>query len=141
MAVSLGKKRVQDLSQFEEYGIGITLPLQIGNTGFTQSYKTIDQVKTNIKSLLLTRQQERVMQPFLGSGLNNLVFDFNDEELANKIEETINESIQRWLPFVNVDRIDVEQTDVLRDQNRVNVSITFSIDGSANLETIFLPIG
>jgi len=136
MAVVLGSKPVQDLEEFEDYGIGITLPLQIGDVAFQQSFKTIDQVKTNIKSLLLTKQQERVMQPFLGSGLGALVFDFNDDELATKIEDTINESIQRWLPFVNVDNIDIEQTDVLKDQNRVNVSLRFTVGDSANLETV-----
>jgi phage baseplate assembly protein W len=136
MAVVLGSKPIQDTEEFQDYGIGITLPLRIGNIAFEQSYKTIDQVKTNIKSLLLTKQQERVMQPFLGSGLSSLVFDFNDEELASKIEETINESIQRWLPFVNVNNIDIEQTDVLKDQNRVNVSLRFTVGDSTNLETI-----
>ena len=136
MAVVLGSKPIQDTEEFQDYGIGITLPLRIGNIGFEQSYKTIDQVKTNIKSLLLTKQQERVMQPFLGSGLSELVFDFNDDELAAKIEDTINESIQRWLPFVNVDNIDIEQTDLLKDQNRVNVSLRFTVGDSANLETV-----
>jgi len=136
MAVVLGSKPIQDTDDFQEYGIGITLPLRIADVAFEQSYKTIDQVKTNIKSLLLTRQQERVMQPLLGSGLSALVFDFNDEELAAKIEDTINESIQRWLPFVNVDSVDVEQTDVLKDQNRVNVSLRFTVGDSANLETV-----
>ena len=136
MAVVLGSKPIQDLEDFENDGIGITLPLRIGDTAFQQSYKTIDQVKTNIKSLLLTKKQERVMQPLLGSGLSALVFDFNDDELATKIEDTINESIQRWLPFVNIDNIDIEQTDVLKDQNRVNVSLRFTVGDSANLETI-----
>jgi phage baseplate assembly protein W len=136
MAVVLGAKPIQDLEEFENYGIGITLPLQMGNTSFQQSFKTIDQVKTNLKSLLLTGNQERVMQPLLGSGLTSLVFDFNDEDLATKIEETINESIQRWLPFVNVDNIDIEQTDLLKDQNRVNISLKFTVGDSANLETI-----
>lgn len=136
MAVVLGSRPVQDLEEFENDGIGITLPLRVGDTAFQQSYKTIDQVKTNIKSLLLTRQEERIMQPNLGSGLSSLIFDFNDEELATKIEDTINESIQRWLPFVNVDNIDIEQTDLLKDQNRVNVSLRFSVGDSTNLETI-----
>jgi phage baseplate assembly protein W len=136
MAVVLGSKPIQDTEDFQDYGIGITLPLRIADVAFEQSYKTIDQVKTNIKSLLLSRQGERVMQPFLGSGLSNLVFDFNDEELATKIEETINESIQRWLPFVNIANIVIEQPNELKDQNRVNVSLRFTVGDSANLETV-----
>lgn len=136
MAVVLGSKPIQDTEDFQDYGIGVTLPLRIADVAFEQSYKTVDQVKTNIKSLLLSRQGERIMQPFLGSGLNSLVFDFNDEELATKIEETINESIQKWLPFVNIANIVIEQPDELKDQNRVNVSLRFTVGDSSNLETV-----
>jgi hypothetical protein len=51
MAVILGKKLVIDSKQFEDYAIGITLPIQIGNTAFNQSFITADQVKSNIKNL------------------------------------------------------------------------------------------
>ncbi len=76
MAIVLGQRKVKDLKEFEDYAIGITLPLQIGNTAFNQSFKTIDQVKTNIKNLLLTKKRERVMQPNLGSGLQELLLKF-----------------------------------------------------------------
>jgi phage baseplate assembly protein W len=92
MAIVLGSKRVQDLEQFNDVAIGITLPLQITNTAFNQSFQTIDQVRTNIKSLLLTKRGERVMQPFLGSGLTELLFEQNDEELESRIENTIVQS-------------------------------------------------
>ena len=49
MAVLLGQKMVKDTVAYNDYAIGITLPLQIGNNAFNQSFKTIDQVKTNIK--------------------------------------------------------------------------------------------
>ena len=136
MAVVLGQKKVLDTKQFEDYAIGITLPLQIGNTAFNQSFKTIDQVKTNIKSLLLTKRYERVMQPFLGSGLQELLFEFNDEELADKIENTINDSLQQWLPYVSVEKIEIEQTNDNKDRNIVYVSISFRIGDTINLETV-----
>jgi phage baseplate assembly protein W len=136
MAIVLGSKPVQDLTEFESNGIGITLPLRIGDVAFEQSYKTIDQVKTNIKSLLLTRRGERVMEPLLGSGLTELLFDFNDDELASRIEETITESIQQWLPFVGIENIEIEQTDILKDQNRVNISLTFRVGNSATTDSL-----
>ena len=136
MAVVLGQKKVLDTKQFEDYAIGITLPLQIGNTAFNQSFKTIDQVKTNIKSLLLTKRYERVMQPLLGSGLQELLFEFNDDELADKIETTINESLQQWLPYVSVEKIEIEQTNYNKDRNIVYVSISFRIGDTINLETV-----
>ena len=136
MAVVLGQKKVVDTKEYEEYAIGVTLPLQIGNTAFNQSFKTADQVKTNIKSLLLTKRYERVMQPLLGSGLQELLFEFNDDELADKIETTINDSLQQWLPYVSVEKIEIEQTNDNKDRNIVYVSISFRIGDTINLENL-----
>jgi phage baseplate assembly protein W len=136
MAVVLGRKIVKDLEQFNDTAIGITLPLQITNTAFNQSFQTIDQVRTNIKSLLLTKRRERVMQPFLGSGLTELLFEQNDEELEERIENTIVQSLQTWLPYVVIDTIIIEQSNELKDRNSVEVSITFRINGNPTLETV-----
>lgn len=136
MAVILGQKKVVDTKEFEDYAVGITLPLQIGNTAFNQSFKTTDQVKTNIKSLLLTKKYERVMQPLLGSGLQELLFEFNDDELADKIETTITDSLQQWLPYVSVEKIEIEQTNDNKDRNIVYVSISFRISDTIDLETV-----
>jgi phage baseplate assembly protein W len=136
MAVVLGSKPVKDLESFNDYAIGITLPLQIGNVAFNQSFTTLEQVRTNIKSLLLTKRGERVMQPNLGSGLDELVFDLNDDNLASDVEETIISTLQQWLPYVTVDEINIEQTDELKDSNRVNISLKFRIGDSINLNQV-----
>lgn len=136
MAVVLGRKLVKDLEQFNDTAIGITLPLQITNTAFNQSFQTIDQVRTNIKSLLLTKRRERVMQPFLGSGLTELLFEQNDADLEDRIENTIVQSLQNWLPYVVIDTIIIEQSNELKDRNSLEVSITFRINGNPTLETV-----
>ena len=136
MAVVLGRKLVKDLEQFNDTAIGITLPLQITNTAFNQSFQTIDQVRTNIKSLLLTKRRERVMQPFLGSGLTELLFEQNDEDLEDRIENTIVQSLQTWLPYVVIDTIIIEQSNELKDRNSLEVSITFRINGNPTLENV-----
>jgi phage baseplate assembly protein W len=136
MAVILGSKQVKDLKQYNDTAIGITLPLQITNTAFNQSFTTFEQVKTNIISLLLTRRKERVMQPLLGSGLNELVFDLNDSRLSSDIEDTIITVMEQWLPFVSVENIDIIQTNELKDLNRIDVSISFRVGNSVELNEV-----
>jgi phage baseplate assembly protein W len=80
------------------------------------------------------------MQPFLGSGLHELVFDFNDDELSTNIEEVITSTLAQWLPYVNVDTIDIEQTDFLKDRNQVNISINFRIGDSVSLNQVTFTI-
>jgi phage baseplate assembly protein W len=136
MAVLLGQKLVKDTTEYNDYAIGITLPIQISNTAFNQSFQTIDQVKTNIKSLLLTKRRERLMQPQLGSGLQELLFDFNDDNLSDKIEEIIIGTLEQWIPYVTIDTIDVRQSDLLKDTNTVEISLTFKIQGNPTNETV-----
>ena len=60
MAVVLGSKPLQDTEAYVDYAIGISLPLQLGNTAFNQTFTTIEQAKANIQNLLLTTHGERV---------------------------------------------------------------------------------
>jgi phage baseplate assembly protein W len=136
MAVEIGRKIVKDTTQYANYAIGITLPLQFGENTFEQSYLTKDQVKSNIKNLLLTKRGERILQPEFGSGLQSLLFEPNVSDLEGRIEDTINESLEQWLPYVTAEEIDIESTDELKDNNRLNVSIKFRIGDNVDLENV-----
>jgi len=136
MAVILGKKLVIDSKQFEDYAIGITLPIQIGNTAFNQSFITADQIKSNIKNLLLTKKFERLMQPEFGSGIQELLFNMNDELFADNLENTIVDTLSKWLPFVNVDTINIQQPNDYKDNNKVEVSVSFRISDTQVLDTV-----
>jgi phage baseplate assembly protein W len=136
MAIVLGQKLVQDTAAFQDYAIGITLPIQIGNTAFNQSFTTKEQVSSNIKNLLLTKKGERLLQPNFGSGLQELLFDFNDDRLASKIEEVITESITNWLPYVDIKQIDVGESNENKDRNQVEISITFGVANTPDLNQV-----
>ena len=56
MAVLLGQKLVKDTTEYNDYAIGITLPIQISNTAFNQSFQTIDQLTTKPIPCILNRR-------------------------------------------------------------------------------------
>lgn len=136
MAVELGSKIVKDTQSFNDYAIGISLPIQITNTAFEQTFQTSEQVKSNIKNLLLTKKGERILQPEFGSGLQSLLFEPNVDDFEGRIEDTINESLEQWLPYVTAEEIDIDASDTLRDNNRINVSVKFRIGDSADLNEV-----
>lgn len=136
MAIVLGKKLVLDTAQFKDYAIGITLPIQISDVAFNQSFTTTEQVRSNIKSLLLTKKYERVMQPDLGSGFQELLFEQNTDDFAERLEATINDTMAKWLPYVSVEEIEVGQSDALKDSNSVNVSIKFRVGETPSLDVV-----
>jgi len=136
MAIVLGSKNIKDTNEYKDYAIGLSLPITINNIAFEQTFQTNEQVKSNIKNLLLTKKGERILQPEFGSGLHEVLFEFNNDEYSSIIESEIESAINQWLPFVTIQDIEIEQTDFLKDTNRVNVSITFRIGENVGLENV-----
>lgn len=137
MAIITGPKLVKDLPEKDRVAIGITLPIQRGNGGFfAQSYQTSEQVKSNIKNLILTRKGERLMHPNFGTDLYNTLFNQNTDDLESEIERSIDRAIQEWMPYISIDEILVDQTNTNRDTYFFTVTLNFRVAGQQNLETI-----
>ena len=137
MAYELSKKIVIDTEEFNNFAVGITLPIQKGETGyFRQSFQTFDQIKSNIKNLLLTKKGERVFQPDFGSGIHDLLFNPATERFEEAVENTINEALEKWLPYVIVEDIDVDVSKDYTDNNQAKVSIKFKQQGQQQLGTV-----
>ena len=136
MAIELGQRNVKDTDAYNDYAIGLSLPLQFDKATFAQTYNTMEQVKSNLKNLLLTKRGERVLHPDFGCPLTDLVFDQLDDELETKIEDVINDSIEMWMPYINIEEIVVDMSDKLKDRNKVNISVSFKVGQDINLNQV-----
>jgi hypothetical protein len=137
MAYELSKKIVIDTEEFNNFAVGITLPIQRGDTGyFRQSFQTFDQVKSNIKNLLLTKKGERMFQPDFGSGIHDLLFNPATEKFEEDVENTINRALEKWMPYVIVQDINVDVSKEYTDNNQASVSIKFKQEGQQKLGTV-----
>ncbi len=137
MAYELNKKIVIDTEEFNNFAVGITLPIQRGSDGyFAQSFRTFDQVRSNLKNLLLTKKGERLLQPEFGSGLHDLLFQQATEKFEEDLEATINESIAKWLPYVIVEDVSIDISKEMTDNNQAEVSLKFRQEGDQTLDTL-----
>ena len=133
----MNKKIVIDTEEFNNYAVGITLPIQRGNDGyFAQSFRTFDQVRSNLKNLLLTKKGERILQPEFGSGLHDLLFNPATEKFEEDLETTINDSVAKWLPYIIVEDINVDISKEQTDNNQAKVSLKFRQEGDQTLDTL-----
>ena len=65
--------------------IGLGVDLSFNNAGiFKTLYVTGDQVKSNLKNLLLTRPGERYNQVTFGCNLLNILFEPNTDSIKEK---------------------------------------------------------
>jgi phage baseplate assembly protein W len=142
MAIVIDKKNTLDLSENDRVAIGITLPLQRGATGyFAQSFQTKDQVKANIKNLILTNKGERLMQPDFGTDLYDVLFNPSTDELEQRIQDSIEDAISQWMPYINIVEIFVDQNNTNIDSNIFAVSLKYQIAGQQTLETVTFNVG
>ena len=105
--------------------IGIVFPIRNSQNGYFASSSTIlEQTKTNLKNLLLTVKGERLGQPEFGSTIFNLLFENFEPGLEKKIEESIREAIDIWLPHVVIKNLII---DAQEDENYLSISLAYGI--------------
>ena len=116
---------VREIDRDNDIYVGIEFPLDYSQEGFFRKTKTIrQQVKSNIRNLLLTEKGERVFQPNFGSNLKSLLFEQITPTLLENVENNIRESLSTWLPYVNVNNLVAVQDD--RNLNQVLISLEYS---------------
>ena len=130
----------------ENIFIGIDLPFRKSNGVegyFASTSTTIEAVKNNIRNLLNTQQSERLMQPQLGMNLRKYLFEQFSDETTFSIQNDIVDTFKNWLPFVEIQDIQVNMGD--NDsvgKNTMNVTIVFNITQDPNtLESVSIEIG
>ena len=94
----------------------------------------LEQVKSNLNLLLKTKKGERRMSPEFGSGLWSVLFENNTEDLTPIIDSTIRKDIARWMGYVNVQSINVENNQD-GNYNRLNVSVSFTVPSAGITQT------
>jgi len=105
--------------------LGIVLPIARGKTGFfAQAFTPIEQVKSNLINLLLTRKGERVYQPTFGCDIHGLVFTQMDEQYEQNVKQSIVSAVSKWMPFLNIEEQIVTRNE---DRNFTLVEIKFSL--------------
>jgi phage baseplate assembly protein W len=143
MAIELGKVSTADLANnsYKSLGIGINRRSD-ANGVFATNYTTINQAKDNLINLIMTRKGERIMQPDFGCDIHRLIFEpIYGEDIKDRVVDSIENAVALWMPFISIDNIEFPFDDEDIDNNKLNVSIEFSLRLNPNIrETIEVTI-
>ena len=120
--------------------IGITLPLQLGNTGyFEQSFDTLTQVKSNFINLILTRKGERVHQPEFGCGIHDYLFEQLTPENIESARLSVIEAVDTWMPFLELIKFELLAGPTEIDNNKLQLYVGYRLRRNPNIrDTIIL---
>ncbi len=101
----------------------IDFPLHFDGRGRTASTDADDHVRDMIEQLLFTNPGERVNRPDFGSGLLQLVFAPQSQELVAALQYTVQASLQRWLG----DLIELQGLDVISEDATLRVTVQYVV--------------
>ena len=135
MAIKDTSKKPYIIDNDDNVKVGIDLPFTVtqdGSGAVASTSTTIEAVKNNIRNLLQTNPGERLMQPNLGVELRSVIFQQIDESTLIAIQDVILDSVEYWLPFVEVQDIQIMEDNQNIDTNKIVVKILFNIKQDAN---------
>jgi len=101
----------------------IDYPYQFDTRGRTATTGTDEHIRDLIMQVLFTAPGERVNRPDFGSGLLQLLFAPNSDELATATQFLVQGALQRWLG----DLIVVEAVAVESDESLLRVTVHYTV--------------
>lgn len=103
--------------------MNIAHPYHIDGRGRTAQATDDAHIRQMIEQVLFTAPGERVNRPDFGTGLLQLVFAPNSDELAAATEFMIQGALQRWLGDV----VQVESVQVRSEDSTIRVRVQYLV--------------
>lgn len=113
--------------------IDVDLSFEAKPSGDIYKKTDVQAVRQAVKNLILTNYYEKPFDLFFGANVAGQLFELADDKLNNEIKQNIIEAIEFYEPRANVINID---TNVLPNNNTLNVTVTFSIRNIAEEVTV-----
>jgi phage baseplate assembly protein W len=104
-------------------GVGIKVPFD-GPTGLNITYTTKDAVKSNILNFFLTGKRERIMNPNMGAGIREQLFEQITNNTAGNLEDIIRFGLGDYFPQIQLNDLNVNASP---DQNLIQIYFSYSI--------------
>jgi phage baseplate assembly protein W len=90
-----------------------------------------EHIRDLIEQVLFTSPGERVNRPTFGSGLLQLIFAGQDDELSHATQALVQGALQQWLgDLIQIEAIQVESVEA-----QINVTIQYTVRRSQRRET------
>lgn len=120
------------------FGRGMSFPPRIDEAGRIAWSDGEDNIRENIRVILLTRQGERLLLPEFGGGLDRYLFEPNTAATRQLLKMDIVRALTRWEARIRVEEVDVEKDS--SDPAVANVTIQYRLTATNQLEQVGLTV-
>jgi phage baseplate assembly protein W len=109
----------------------IAVPLQFDGRGRTAQTPTSQHLQDLVEAVVLTAPGERVMRPTFGSGLMQLAFAPNSDQLGATVQMLVQGGLQSLLGnLIEVADVTIDQTDA-----SMTVSVSYTVRSTGVVTT------
>jgi len=110
------------------------LPLKYDNGDGPYKMITLlpEMIHQNLKNLFLTNPGEKIFDLFYGVGIKSFLFENVNSEFSSKLNEKINQQIYKYMPYIKITNLKVNQVD-----NQYNIIMKYSLNTSYSSDYIF----
>lgn len=116
------------------FGRGISFPPRLGADGRWAWSEGPDNVRESIRTILLTENDERLMRPAFGGGLQPFLFEPNTVATHRLMQERIVQALRQWEPRIALQ--DVAVTADTADPQAATVTIRYKLVATRASEQI-----
>jgi phage baseplate assembly protein W len=120
------------------YGRGMSFPPRVGADGRIAWSEGEDNVRENIRVILLTRRRERLLLTELGGDLDRYLFEPNTPATRQLLQEDIRRALARWEARIQVEAVTVEQDP--RDSAAAVATIQYHLVATQQRERVSLVV-
>jgi len=120
------------------FGRGMAFPPRVGEDGRMAWSLGADNIRENIRVILLTEPAERLMLPAFGGGLKRFLFQPNTAATQRLIQEAVVQALGRWEPRIRVATVNVDADP--DDARAVLVAIHYRLVATGTSEQIRLRV-
>ena len=108
------------------------------STADLRTLNNLASIKQAMKILLFTNYGERPFQPNLSCNMQKAMFSQLDPVTAMQLQNEITATLSAFEPRILLQNVTCQQAS---DPNQLNVTITFKLQNSANVETVSVFLG
>jgi phage baseplate assembly protein W len=119
-------------------GRGWSFPLRFSpRGGEIETVAGADDIRESLSILFGTEPNERVMREDYGCGLRRLMFEEVDQALLTSVRSTIGEAVLFYEPRIDVDRLDVTESD--SQPGLLTISLHYTVRGTNSRYNMVFP--
>lgn len=124
-----------DASDF--VGRGIAFPMRVDQSGAIAFTSGTTDIDASLRMILTTAPGERVMRPFFGCRIWELLFEPINANTMGLMSEAVREAVGRWEPRITLEdvRIDADQ----REHGRVMIHLDYTVRATNDRRNLVYP--